>query len=320
MILVIDANNLAARANQTQDLVTKQGEKTGAIYGSLQMVQSYLKPSEDGYHNHIYDALSEQLGIEEKFERVVFTWDISSSVFRKNIYSGYKEKRHKRKEEKTPEEKADYEAFKNQMNTLQNTLPYFGIKSLQIYDWEADDLIYTVTKSVEEKCVVVSTDQDMLQLVSDRVFVWSPYKETLYTPDNFEEEKGIAKEQYLEMRKLVGDSSDEIPGIPGIGEVRAMKLLKEFGSIEGILRAKPILIQKKSFAKIFDNIEILDRNDALMNMERIPMEHLEPYVLEELEKEESFDEKKVKEFLMEKQMVSILKQLKTWSKPFKNLN
>lgn len=323
MILLLDGNNLCYRADQTHQLTTKQGERVGAIYGTINMIHSYLKPSGGGYNNYIYDAL-EEIGVEENFTRVVMAFDGGKSKWRKSFYSEYKAQRDRNRAQKTPEEKAARDAFLGQMNTLHEELPNFGVKSLKLRDWEADDLIYTVTKlSRGERVIVVSTDKDMLQLVSDTVYVWRPSKDKdgkLYTPENFEKLTGVAKESYLDYRLLVGDSSDNIPGITGIGEKTAASLMKEYKSIEGMIPYRALLMKSKVKQRIFTNADILDRNDALMNMERIPMESVEPYVKAELVTTESFDEKAVKTFLMKKQFVSILKNMLQLSQAFKQLS
>jgi DNA polymerase I len=321
LILILDANNLAYRADQTQHLTTKQGEKVGAVYGVLQMIQSYLKPTGGGYKNIIQDAVKEQTGIEENFSRIVCAWDGGKSKWRTSFYPDYKAQRQKNRDKKTDEEKADREAFINQMNLLHEILPDFGIKSLKKMGWEADDIIYTLTQVItDEKCIIVSTDQDMLQLVSDNVYVWSPFKELLFTPENFKELTGVAKESYLDYRILVGDSSDNIPGINGIGEKKGIGLMTKYKSIKGMIPHRVELSKSKVYVRIFENPDILDRNDALMNMERIPMDVLVPYVSSAMEFDEEYDSKKVKQFLMKRQFVSILKVLGQWEKLLKQLH
>ncbi|BAK53008.1 DNA polymerase [Bacillus phage SP-10] len=321
MRLLIDANNIAYRADKTQHLTTKQGESVGAIYGVIQMLNSYVKPSDSTYKNHIMDALKPYVSdIEKGFTSVVTCWDVGKSAFRLKLYPDYKGQREIRRAEKTEEEKEEFRRLIEQMNILRDSLPIFGVKSLSLPGWEADDLIYTTTQLSTEPCVVVSTDADMLQLVSENVFVWQPFKSVLYTLDNFEELTGVKKDVYLQMRTLVGDSSDNIPGIHGIGPKTAAKLLNEYGSLEGIIKNHAELMKKKTTARIFENIEILDRNDALMNMNRIPFETIKPYVQEALEKEESFDMKAVKKFLIRYQFVSILKYVKQMEQTFGKLS
>lgn len=323
MILLLDANNLAYRADQTHQLTTKQGERVGVMFGTINMIHSYLKPSGGGYTNYIYDAL-EEVGVTEEFTRVITAWDGGKSKWRKSFFPDYKAQRDVNRAKKTPEEKEARDAFLKQMNGLHKVLPNFGVKSLKLKDWEGDDLIYTVTKLVpDELIVVVSTDKDMLQLVSPSVYVWRPGRDKdgkLYTPENFEKLTGVAKRSYLDYRILVGDSSDNIPGIHGIGEKTAAALMKEYGSIMGMVPHKAVLMKSKVKQRIFTQVDILDRNDALMNMERIPMESIEPYVKEELTADESFDATEVKKFLMSKQFVSILKNMTQLTQLFKQLS
>lgn len=319
MKLVLDSNNLCFRANKLQGLTTKQGEPVGAIYGTLNMIQSYLKPSEGGFKNVILDTLKEE-GIEETFTEVIACWDYGKSEYRTQLYDDYKGQRVKQKLKKTPEEQEEYQAFLQQMNTLHKVLPSFGVKSLKKKGWEADDLIYTATKLTDEFCIIVSTDRDMLQMVSDRIYVFSPFKEELYTPENFQEKTGVPKEAYLDFRALVGDSSDNIKGVNGIGEKTAQKLINQFKSLDGIKENRQILIQKKRTAEIFKSLDILERNEKLMDLTKVPTDEIEAYVKTTMSIDAEFEESEVKDFLKEKQFVSFLSKFLPWSKPFKQLN
>lgn len=322
MKLILDANNLAYRAWSTTTLTTKSGENVSAIYGSLQMIQSYLKPSAGKYKNKLLDAVSEYLGETREFDTVVACWDFGKSKTRMEIFPDYKRQREDKKAEQTEEERAAFKQFIDQMDQLHHNLPHFGVKSLKVRGWEGDDLMYVVTKLLPEDslCVLVSTDKDMLQLVSDRVLVWSPFRETLYTPKNFLSATGVTQKSYLSYRVLVGDSSDNINGVSGVGEKTAKDLVTKFGDLEGILKAKPLLMKSKRTARIFEDLSLLKRNLQLMDLSYVPVDEVRDHVEEVLNAETKFDDRAVKQFLLSKQFVSIMSDFVMWSRPFRVLS
>lgn len=320
MRLLIDGNNLAYRANATTELTTKQGERVSAIHGTLQMLQSYLKPSEGKYKNKMLDSLRLHFGNEDlEFSDVVTCWDAGKSKQRMELYPEYKANRSKG--DRTPEEKAAFSQFIDQMEQLHEILPSFGVRSVKFKGWEGDDLIYVASQLIDDICVIVSTDKDMLQLVSDRILVWSPFKEKLITPKNFGMNTGFAQPSYLSMRILVGDTSDNINGVKGIGEKTAKDLLIKYTDIDGVLEAKEELMKSKRTQKIFDDVEVLERNNKLMNLTHVKYDEIKDEFLELLSDDKViFRDRAVKEFLAKKQFVKIMAEFLLWSMPFRMLN
>lgn len=322
MKLIIDGNNLAYRANCTTNLYTKTGERVSAIYGTLQMIQSYLKKAGSGWKNKLLLEVQDyKLDRTLMFDEVIMCWDGGKSKFRKAIFADYKGHRERKRSEKTKEEQEEYYQFLDQMSQLHDILPSFGVKSLKIKDWEGDDLIYAVVKysDPDELKVIVSTDRDMLQLVSENVLVWSPFKEVLVTPKNFVDFTGVPQSSYLTFRVLVGDATDNIEGIKGIGEKKAKDLILKYGDLNGILANQAQLMKSVVTRRIFENYSLVERNQKLMDMRRIPVEEIAEEVKEFLDTKVEFSEPLAKAFLMSKQFVSILKDFGTWSIPFKHL-
>lgn len=340
MKLLIDSNNLAFRAKSTINLTTKGGEDVSAIFGTLKMLHSYLKKTSGGWKNKMLDDVREyMLDRTLDFDDVIMCWDGGKSKFRKAIYPEYKAHREKKRSEKTTEEQNSYYQFLDQMCQLHEILPNFGVHSLKFKGWEGDDLIYAVRKLVpeDEICVIISTDQDMLQLVDEKTFVWSPFKEILITPKNFVQVTGIPKRFYLTYRILVGDKSDNIEGINGIGEKKAKDLIIKFGDIKGMQANAPTLMKSKVYGRIIENPNLLKLNEDLMDMTKIPLngkaypnpdnpnktiwvEPIEEEIRKALETKVKFEKELVRMFLMSKQFVSILKDFNTWSMVFSNLN
>ena len=321
MNLIVDANNLAYRANVTSDLYTNRGERVSGIFGSLQMLQSYLRQPERRTKNRLLELLQEQTGVESQFKRAVMCWDYGKSERRMNLYPGYKGQRQVKRDLQSEEDKAAFNQFVDQMNQLHQILPKFAIKSLKIRGWEGDDLVYACSKLLgDEICVIVSTDKDMLQLVSDKVFVYSPFKDVLVTPNNFYQVVGVSKAAYMSYRVLVGDSSDNIGGVEGIGDKTAKDLLIKFKTLGGILLNREQVMKSKRTSKIFDNLSLLDRNERLMNFIYVDLSEVEDEIKNILEDNLTFSDKEVKMFLASKQFNSIMSDFIDWSDCFKKLS
>lgn len=318
MILVIDGNNLGHRIFHTPQgsLCTKQGEPSGVMLGILNSIKGYL----------------------EKFPeatRVIVAWDTKGgSDWRKALYPAYKGNRDYGKEDEAKREA--YQGLFNQMAESANMLHMVGVHSIKIDGLEADDIMAGIAYSVsklpdKEHIMIVTSDKDMLQLVSDRVSVYSPYKDKVISPTDFYEETGVTKEAYIGFRALVGDKSDNITGITGIAEGKAKKLMDEFGHIDNILNAqgdaKKKLLKSTVYRRIFEpeGLKILGVNNKIMNFKHVPYSaELENKVVEAFgltdAEELSVDSKAFKAWLMRWQFVSILANYMPWITPFLGLN
>lgn len=322
MIYLIDGNNLCFRAEKTNgDLTNKQGERVGAIYGVLTMLTSYLRDSKGSYTNYIKEQIKAENGQCEDVTRVFVCFDGGKSKFRTDLYPEYKAQRKKLDCMMTQQEKEDKERFFEQMELLNDyILPSMGIKTMKLKNYEADDLIYALSMFTDETKVIISTDKDMLQLVDKNTMVYSPFKEKLYTLDNFEKLVGIPKEFYLDYRIMVGDSSDNIKGIKGIGDKTARKLIKSYGGLNNMMIYKEELCKSKVTQRLFTEHDILVRNNDLMNLKRVPIDKLERYIKVNLSIDESFNANRFRKFLMENQMVTILKDFVSIREGFKDLH
>lgn len=308
--LLLDGNNTCYRANCTTELYTKSGERTSGIMGTLNITHS----------------VAEQLEklTKEPVKEIIYAWDMGHSDRRKSIFPDYKGNRQK---ERTEEEKEWLNEFISQANILYEKLPLFGVKCLRKRGWEGDDLIYGLSKALTEKysedtVVVVSTDEDFHQLVSDRVYLYSPIKQILYTPENYEELMGIPQELFLTYKVLRGDDSDGIHGIQGIGEKIAKSLVNQYGNLESLLNSKDELMKSKRTAKIFtpEGLQTLDRNNQLINLaDYVDLTEVIPDIEELLEEEPFVDTKAAKDFLMRYQLVSILTKWNKWSELFEEV-
>ncbi|GIP38223.1 DNA polymerase I [Paenibacillus sp. J31TS4] len=211
-LIVIDGNSIANRAFYALPLLSNSGGlHTNAVYGFTTML---LKLLEDEQPSHFLVA-----------------FDAGKVVFRHQEYQDYKGGR-----AKTPSELSE------QFPLIKELLRSFGIAQYELPGYEADDIIGTLTRLADEgkrDVLVVTGDKDMLQLASEHVTVLLTRKGISeverFTPAHIEETYGLKPEQIIDLKGLMGDASDNIPGIPGVGEKTALKLLHEHGSVEQVL-------------------------------------------------------------------------------------
>ena len=208
-LMVLDGNSLVNRAFfGIKLLTTKDGRYTNAIYGFQNILLNLLTA-------HQPDA-------------VAIAWDERAPTFRHQAYDGYKATRHG-----MPEELAQ------QMPVLKELLTHLGFVQVSKAGWEADDILGTLAAACEAQggtTLLATGDRDSLQLVDDATTVLlATNKETLsMDPAAIREKYGVDPAQLIDVKSLMGDSSDNIPGVPGIGEKTALALVQKFGSLQAI--------------------------------------------------------------------------------------
>ena len=208
-LMVLDGNSLVNRAFfGIKLLTTKDGRYTNAIFGFQNILLNLLSA-------HQPDA-------------VAIAWDERAPTFRHKAYDGYKATRHG-----MPEELAQ------QMPVLKELLTDLGFVQVSKEGWEADDILGTLAAACEAKggtTLLATGDRDSLQLVDDATTVLlATNKETIpMDPAAIQEKYGVAPAQLIDVKSLMGDSSDNIPGVPGIGEKTALALVQKFGSLQNI--------------------------------------------------------------------------------------
>ncbi|OBH31939.1 DNA polymerase I [Mycobacterium sp. E342] len=213
-LMLLDGNSLAFRAFYAlpaENFKTRGGLTTNAVYGFTAMLINLLR--------------------DEAPTHVAAAFDVSRQTFRSERYPEYKANR-----SSTPDE------FHGQIDITKEVLNALGITVLAEPGFEADDLIATLATQAEQagfRVLVVTGDRDSLQLVSDDVTVLYPRKGvselTRFTPEAVVEKYGLTPTQYPDFAALRGDPSDNLPGIPGVGEKTASKWIAEYGSLQGLV-------------------------------------------------------------------------------------
>ena len=212
-LLILDGNSVINRAFYgVKPLNTREGLCTHAIFGFLNILERMEK--------------------EEQPDAVCVAFDLHGPTFRHVQYEGYKATRHA-----MPEELAQ------QMPIMKQVLQAMNIPIYECQGWEADDVIGTVSRICSNndwECVVVTGDRDSLQLIDKNVHIKLVISRpgqttaTLYNEEKFIEEYGFVPKKIIDLKALMGDSSDNIPGVPGVGPKTATELLVKYGSLDGI--------------------------------------------------------------------------------------
>ncbi|MCD8026023.1 MAG: DNA polymerase I [Clostridiales bacterium] len=223
-LLVVDGNSIVNRAFYgIRPLTTRDGQFTNAIYGFLTMLSKIKN--------------------DENPDAVAIAFDLKSPTFRHKAYSGYKATR-----KGMPEELA------SQMPPLKELLKLLGYKIVTCEGYEADDILGTLASACEQsgnECVLATGDRDSLQLVSDKtsVHLCTNKQDILYTPEKIKEDYGVTPPELIEIKAIQGDSSDNIPGVAGIGPKGAGDLIRHFSSVD----------------YIYEHIDEIDIKDGVRN-------------------------------------------------------
>ena len=267
-LLILDGHSLMYRAFfALPPLTNKEGIHTNAIYGFIKML---LKMKE-----------------EIKPDYIVTTFDKKAPTFRHKEYEEYKAGR-----AKMPDE------LNEQFPIVKDILNKLAINIFEIEGFEADDLIGTLSKFAEEKGIevyIVTGDRDALQLATDNVRVVINKKgmseKEIYDKNKMIEEYGVTPTEFIDVKGLMGDKSDNIPGVPGIGNKTALKLIKEYGSIENVLENVENISGKKMKQNLIDYREqaILSKKLATICKD-VPIE----INLDEIKSKEDYDIQGVK--------------------------
>lgn len=207
-ILLLDSNSLMHRAyHALPNLKSSKGLYTGAIYGFLSILLRLIK--------------------EQKPTHIAAAFDLHGPTFRHEMFKDYKATRKPMDEE-----------LRQQVEPLKQLITAMGIKIVSLQGYEGDDILGTLSKRFDDECIIVTGDRDSFQLVSPTTKVfWT--KKGVSDIEVYDEERllqdGFTVSQFIDYKALRGDTSDNVPGIPGVGEKTAKQLLEKYGSLDEIL-------------------------------------------------------------------------------------
>lgn len=281
-LVLIDGNSIAYRAFFALPLLNNdKGVHTNAVYGFTMMLMKILE--------------------DEKPTHIMVAFDAGKTTFRHKTYSEYKGGR-----QKTPPELSEQFPF------IRELLDAYGIARYELENYEADDIIGTLSLKAEQdgfEVKVISGDKDLTQLSSEKTTVAITRKGITdieeYTPEHIKEKYGLTPEQIIDMKGLMGDASDNIPGIPGVGEKTAIKLLKEFQTVDHLIAS----VDQVTGNKLREKLEEF-KDQALMSKELATILRSAPVEvqLDQFEYED-FDKEKVVKLFKELGFNSLLDKL-----------
>jgi len=267
-----------------------------------------------GFCNMLYKFLYETKKTEIKPTHIAVIFDSARKNFRNEIYPDYKANRSETPEELIP-----------QFDFIRQAVQAFSLPSIEMENYEADDLIATYTKeavSQGAKVKIISSDKDLMQLVNEKVGMFDSMKDREIGVNEVKEKFGVTPDKVIDVQSLAGDSSDNIPGVPGIGVKTAAELINEFGSLSNLLEKAETIKQTKRRQTILQN-----KDKALLSKKLVSLK-LDVPVKSKLNEFEvkKIDKKKLINFLRNMEFSKLLQRIQDTDQldfeiePEKNLN
>ena len=275
-VYLVDGSGYIFRAYYALPSLTRKSDgcPTGAVYGFCNMLQKLLSDIERaGGSGHI-----------------AILFDSSRKTFRNKIYPDYKAHRPPPPEDLIP-----------QFQLIQDAVNKFNISSIKMDGFEADDLIASYTrKSLEEghEVIIVSSDKDLMQLIGDGVLLHDPLKGKMIGRKEVHDKFGVYPEQVVDLQSLAGDSSDNVPGVPGIGIKTAAELLNNYQNLDNLLDNAAEIKQPKRRQNLIDYADLARISRDLVRLrDDLPIEgSIDEIKVRELNQEDLFEWLKTMEF------------------------
>ena len=264
-IYLIDGSGYIFRAYYALPPLTRKsdGLPVGAVSGFCNMLYKFLEEARS-------------LDKEDRPTHLAVIFDSARKNFRNDIYKDYKANRHDTPEDLIP-----------QFEYIRKAVTAFNIPSIELLNYEADDLIATYKEQASKKNIkvtIISSDKDLMQLVDDNTFMFDAMKEYYIGKEEVKEKFGVYPEKVIDVQSLAGDSSDNIPGVPGIGIKTAAELINQFGSLENLLENASTIKQPKRRQALLDNREKAFISKQLVTLKRdVPVTNeLDEFILKPL--------------------------------------
>lgn len=246
-VFLIDGHSLIYRSFYAfirNPLRNSKGENTSAVFGFVNTLKKLLEK-----HNPEYVAIA---------------YDTGGETFRHRKFKEYKITR-----PETPDE------LKPQIPIIKAIAQAYGLNSFEVEGYEADDILASLAKMLSQKgfkVYLVSSDKDLLQLVSEKILVYDPWKEIIYDATKVKERFGVGPEKVTDILALAGDTTDNIPGVPGIGEKRALEIILKYDTLEQAIekdeRLKPykeLALLSQTLARLKSDL-IIDINESAIKL------------------------------------------------------
>ena len=260
-----------------------------------------------GFCNMLFKLLEDTKSKENKEKATHFAviFDSARKNFRNEIYSDYKANRSEAPEDLIPQ----FEYIRKSVNA-------FNIPSIELINYEADDLIATYTEEILKlgaKVTIISSDKDLMQLYSDKkVRIYDPIKNKFIKEEDILKKFGVNSKKVIDVQALAGDSSDNIPGVPGIGVKTAAELIKEYGTLENLLKNAKNIKQNKRRETLISNKDMAILSKKLVTLKKdVPVkDSLKNFVIKDV------DKKKLYSFLREMEFNRLLSSaISTYGEP-----
>ena len=251
-----------------------------------------------GFSNMLFKLLEDSRSDDSKNKPTHFAviFDSARKNFRNEIYKDYKANRSEAPDDLAP-----------QFEYIRKAVRAFNLPSIEQINYEADDLLATYAKQIIKvgaKVTIISSDKDLMQLVSKDIRLFDPMKSKVIGNKEVEEKFGVKPEQVIDVQSLAGDSSDNIPGVPGIGIKTASELIKKFKNLENLLNKANTIPQKKRRETLIDNKKSALLSKKLVTLKNdVPVkEKLENFLIKDVDKEKLYS------FLREMEFNRLLSQ------------
>ena len=276
---LIDGSGYIFRAYYALPPLTRKsdGLPTGAVSGFCNMLNKLLQ-----------DSKSDDNNLKPTHFAVIF--DSARKNFRNDIYPDYKANRSDAPDDLIP-----------QFEYIRKSVIAFNLPSVELINYEADDLIATYTEQVlikGGKVTIVSSDKDFMQLYKKDVRIYDPMKNKFITPEDINNKFGVEPKKVIDVQALAGDSSDNVPGVPGIGIKTAAELINQYGTLEELLKKAHEIKQNKRRETIIKNKNKAIISKKLVTLKKdVPVkEKLNEFILKEIDKDKLYNYLREMEF------------------------
>ena len=239
----------------------------------------------NGFCNMLFKLLEDSKSIDNKERPTHFAviFDSARKNFRNEIYSEYKGNRSDAPDDLIP-----------QFEYIRKSVLAFNLPSIELLNYEADDLIATYSDQIIAdggKVTIVSSDKDLMQLYKKNIRIYDPMKNKFINNEDIEKKFGVTPSKVIDVQALAGDSSDNVPGVPGIGVKTAAELINKYGTLENLLKKAKEIKQNKRRETILENKDKATISKKLVTLKKdVPVKNkLDEFLLKEIDKKKLYD-------------------------------